>query len=125
MFDAVKTVLKCGGSVTEVSKFMKLSWDVVKMIDSSETLEEYRQTMYARNQKKLEQKQVAAIKAKEKEKESVPQIVETRQTVQITATHYMAEEMRKTNELLKLISNKLAFIVDELCGVKTDAKQDH
>ena len=36
------------------------------------------------------------------------------QSVTIQATHYMMEELRRTNELLTLISNKLAFVVDQL-----------
>ena len=43
-----------------------------------------------------------------------PQVVEHRQTVTIQATHYMMQEMKKTNELLELISRKLTFIVDQL-----------
>ena len=43
-----------------------------------------------------------------------PQVVEHRQTVTIQATHYMMQEMKKTNELLELISRKMAFIVDQL-----------
>ena len=38
-------------------------------------------------------------------------------------------EIQKQNELLTGISKKLAFIIDELCGVKTggnaDAEQDN
>ena len=43
-----------------------------------------------------------------------PQVVEHRQSVTIQATHYMMQEMKKTNELLELISRKLTFIVDQL-----------
>lgn len=43
-----------------------------------------------------------------------PQVIEHRQTVTVQATHYMMQEMKKTNELLDLISRKLAFIVDSL-----------
>jgi hypothetical protein len=38
------------------------------------------------------------------------------QSVTVIANHYMAEQLQKQTELLTLISNKLAFIVDELCG---------
>ena len=47
------------------------------------------------------------------------QVVEHHQTVTIQATHYMMEEMKKTNELLTLLNAKLAFIVEELAGCKT------
>ena len=43
-----------------------------------------------------------------------PQVVEHRQTVTIQATHYMMQEMKRTNELLELISRKLTFFVDQL-----------
>ena len=43
-----------------------------------------------------------------------PQVVEHRQTVTIQATHYMMQEMKRTNELLELISRKMAYIVDQL-----------
>lgn len=42
------------------------------------------------------------------------QVIEHRQTVTVQATHYMMQEMKKTNELLDLISRKLTFIVDSL-----------
>ena len=48
--------------------------------------------------------------------------VERQQTVTIQASFYMQKELEKTNELLTIISNKLAFIVDELCGVKPNAE---
>ena len=48
-------------------------------------------------------------------------VKEVRQTVTIQATHFMMQELQKMNNLLTLISNKLGFIVDELCGtVKKD-----
>lgn len=108
LFDAVKICLN-GSSVSETAKFMKLSQDVVRMIRDAENLEEYKALMFAKcNQKK---KQVAAIKAKE---EAPAQTVEHKHSVIIQATHYMESELKKQTELLTLISNKLAFIVDEL-----------
>lgn len=46
------------------------------------------------------------------------QVVEHRQSIVVQANHYMMEELKKQTETLKLISNKLAFIVDELTGTK-------
>ena len=109
VFDAVKICLNGGGSITETAKFMKLSQDVVRMIRDSENLQEYKALMYEKcNPKK---KQIAAIKAKETEK--TPENVKP-YSITIQATHYMEQELRKTNELLTLISNKIAFTVDEL-----------
>ena len=42
------------------------------------------------------------------------QVIEHRQTVTVQATHYMMQEMKRTNELLELISRKMAFIVESL-----------
>lgn len=50
--------------------------------------------------------------------EPAVQVIEHRQSVTIQATHYMHELLKEQNDLLKGISAKLAFIVDELCGVK-------
>ena len=50
-------------------------------------------------------------------------VIRHEQSVTIVANHYMAEEMKKQTELLELISRKLAFIVDELTGVKTYNEQ--
>ncbi len=132
-FKAIKILLKSGASVKEVMEYMEISEGVVYGVRAVDTFEEYKDE---RARKDLERKQVAAIKAKEaKAKEAaalvgavpaatlVPEnkpvevVKEVRQSVTIQATHYMEEQQRKTNELLTAISAKLAFIVDELCGV--------
>ena len=122
-FNAVKTLLKGGATVREVMEYLELSDNTVYMIKQAETLVEY-ENMIA--EKAFRDKQRAAIKAKEREQAAQPQaqpqdkpvevVKEVRQTVTVQATHFMMEEMRKTNELLTCISAKLAFIVDELCG---------
>lgn len=122
-FNAVKTLLKGGATVREVMEYLELSDNTVYMIKQAETLVEY-ENMIA--EKALRDKQRAAIKAKERKQAAQPQaqpqdkpveiVKEVRQTVTVQATHFMMEEMRKTNELLTCISAKLAFIVDELCG---------
>lgn len=127
IFDAAKLLIENGANNTEVAKYLKVSNDVVAMFRKSETYEEYQTLMYEYSQNM--RKRAAAIKAKEKEQEKkeepAAQVIEHRQTVTVQATWQMTQEMQKTNELLKQISNKLAFIVDELCGVKTDAKPDN
>lgn len=135
VFEAAKLLLENGATNGEIAKYLKISTDVVTFIRKAETYEEYQTIMYeySLKQRQREAARVAAIKAKETPKEeppqivpqTTPQIVEHRQTVTVQATWQMTQEMQKTNELLRLISNKLAYIVDELCGVKTDAKPDH
>jgi len=87
-------------------------------------------------------KQRAAIKAKEKaaaEKAAkaaekpqdtpaaVPQVAphitpavpqEVKHTVQVQATRFMEEQMKKQTELLTIICNKLGAIIDDLYGTK-------
>ena len=132
-YKAIKLLLKGGATVKEVMEYLQISEPVVYGVRNTENYAEY---INARAERELKRKQIAAMKAKEAEKkeakpEAKPEVKEVVQqmiepkSVQITATHYMQEEMRKTNELLKLISNKLAFIVDELCGVQTNAEQNH
>lgn len=135
IFDAVKILLQSNDNISEIAKFMKLSWDTVRMIRDSETLAEYKQKMYLKSgyyrqkvakeekakQEKEKQEKLQKAEAVAKEVGAVPaselipeKPVETRQTIVVQASHYMLEEQKKTNELLTLISNKLAFLLDEL-----------
>ena len=126
IFDAAKLLIENGANNTEVAKYLKVSMDVVAMFRKSETYEEYQTLMYEYSFNM--RKRAAAIKAKEQEnkqeKKEEPEtnknpqevIKEIRQTVTIQATHYMEEQIRKTNELLTIISNKLAAIIDDLYG---------
>lgn len=138
MFKAIKTLLKGGASAKEVSEYLNVSEPTVYACKKVDTHEEY---VNARTARDLERKQIAAIKAKEEKAqkakevaekvgavpasqlaEQIPQVVEHKQTVQITATHYMTEELREIKEVLKCISNKLAFIVNDLYGEKDVSK---
>jgi hypothetical protein len=121
-YKAIKTLLRGGATQKEASEYMQVSSSTAFLVAKAETYEEY-QHMNAERQ--LEQhKRVAAIKAKEAEKtvaqatpaQPASQVVEYRQNVTIQATHYMMQELQKMNETLSLISRKLAFIVDDLCG---------
>lgn len=133
IFDAAKLLLDGGAAYTEVSKYLKISTDVVAMIRKAETYEEYQTIMFEYSMKNKQR--AAAIKAKETEKnvaQTTPETkavdtnaVETKAVnptvVRIEATHYMMEELKKTNELLTGISAKLAAIVSDLYGVNNNA----
>ena len=129
IFSAAKLLMENGANNTEVSKYLKVSMDVVAMFRKAETYEEYQALMYQYSQEM--RKRQAAIKAKEQTKETAeptqttckPEEINRVVTVQLS--HYVMTEIQKQNELLTGISNKLAFIIDELCGVKTNAEQDH
>lgn len=117
-FKAIKTLLKGGATQKEAAEYMKVSPNTAFWVNKAETFEEYLQINASRH---LEKRQVAAIKAKEANKETpAPQVVEYRQNVTIQATHYMMQKLDETNALLKQISNKLACIVEDLYGKKDD-----
>ena len=125
-FKAIKIMLNGGATARECAEYMECSTGTVSTVRASETFEEYINNLHARHdkekpKKKPEKPQTAPAPVKEPEpapQQTPVQIVEHRQTVTIQATHYMMQELQRTNEYLKLISNKLAFIVDELCGTK-------
>ena len=130
LYDAAKLLLENGATHLEVAKYLKISKDVVGFIKKAETYEEYQTIMYEYSLKQRTRVAKRAIEAKkqdepkaepQKVEPETKQVVEYRQNVTIQATHYMQKELEKTNELLTIISNKLAFIVSDLYGVKTDA----
>ena len=119
IFDTVKTLLNSGVPGVEICDMLKLSHSVVYRIKGSNDIQAYkRKTLEYSNARSSVKKKRKEAKKEELPPEPAPQVVEHRQTVTIQATHYMMEEMRKTNELLATISNKLAYIVDDLYGVK-------
>lgn len=123
-FKAIKTLLRGGATQKEAAEYMKVSPNTAFWVAKAETFEEYQQITAERH---LEHKRVAVIKAKEAEKtaaQSTPaqpqQVVEYRQNVTIQATHYMMQKLEETNALLRQISNKLGYIVEDLYGKKDD-----
>lgn len=135
IFRAVKIMTAGGGTVAEIANYFNISVTTVSRVRAAETFEEYRNmlaAMHASEKKpappKMPEPVDAAaaeslpVNAKVPAAENLPapakgtpnQVVEYRQTVTVQATHYMMQEMRKTNELLDLISRKLTFIVDQL-----------
>lgn len=130
VFIAVKTLLENGATLKECAKYMKISLTTVKNIKASENYDEYRAILAAmadkqreRYKKEHQKKEPAPAPGKAPEPktpektEPQVQVVEHKQTVTVQATWQMMQEMQKTNKLLEGISNKLAFIVDELCGI--------
>ena len=65
--------------------------------------------------KELHYQMLRSVERKKKNEENQrKETVEHRVTVE--ATHYMMEELKEHTKLLKLISNKLAVIVEDLYG---------
>ena len=139
-FRAVKLMTAGGANIAEIAECFAISSSTVSRIRTSESYEDYcslraaeydqrKQERAEKNRKAVPQlqqpvqpqtygasqtQQSQAYAAPQPAQLPQPQVVEHRQSVTIQATHYMMQEMKKTNELLELISRKLTFIVDQL-----------
>jgi hypothetical protein len=107
VFNAVKAMLKGGATYAEISETVGIAPSTVYIIKKSASFEEYVGIQRRPN--------IVEAKSNEQNKQEVSNPT----VVKVEATHYMMQELQKTNELLKGISAKLAFIVDELTGVKS------
>ena len=128
LFRAVKIMIAGGATSTEISEYFNISLSSISRVRQAETFQEYRVMQAATYGKRKPAKTQDAPKQPEvvipaaqqnppmqqPAPAQQPQVVEHRQTVTIQATHYMMQEMKRTNELLELISRKMAFIVDQL-----------
>lgn len=120
-FRAIKILLNGGATTKEAAEFMQVSTATITYIRNSETYKEYKDMVAERSMRNRNAAKQTQAKPQESKPQEPAQVVkEVRQSVTIQATHYMMQELQKTNELLTLISRKLAFIVDELCGTKTE-----
>ena len=128
LFRAVKIMIAGGATSTEISEYFNISLSSISRVRQAESFQEYRVMQAATYGKRKPAKTQDAPKQPEvvipaaqqnppmqqPAPAQQPQVVEHRQTVTIQATHYMMQEMKRTNELLELISRKMAFIVDQL-----------
>lgn len=107
VFNGVKAMLKGGASQKEAAGYAGVCVNTVYRIQKAASYDEYLGYAYANGRN--------AYPAENPHNKQ-----ETKQTVIVQATWQMTQEMQNTNKLLEQISNKLAFIIDELCGVKTN-----
>lgn len=128
LFRAVKIMIAGGATSTEISEYFNISLSSISRVRQAESFQEYRVMQAATYGKRKPAKTTDAPKQPEQLNPAAPQnppaqqpapaqqpqVVEHRQTVTIQATHYMMQEMKRTNELLELISRKMAYIVDQL-----------
>ena len=118
MFNAVKTLLNGGATYDEVNSYMGVSLASIGRISTAETYADYKQMIAASaialKKKREAQKAVEAPTEKPAEPATEAPVKEVKTSVTIQDTHYMMQEMQETNRLLKEISNKLAFIVEQL-----------
>ncbi len=113
IFNAIKRLQADGATVKECVDYFDISDSTIRRVFYAETFEEYK------NETAVRSASMKAIRAKEQQNVQPAQqevIHKHEQSVTVIANHYMMEELKEHTRLLTLISNKLAFIVDELTG---------
>ena len=105
IFSAIKTLQQGGAKPGEAAGYMNISPSQAGRIFKCESFEEYENETF---------KIVQAMRGEKQNSDKKEQSKEVHHTVEIQATHYMMEELKKQTKLLETISNKIAFIVDEL-----------
>lgn len=125
-FNAIKILIKNGAPSIECKKYFMISDATYYRIKSAENWTEYKNIIAAMAVKKKEkEKKEAEKKAEESRDEKITEMKEDLKPIptvtQISSNmagnyqyNRMIEEIRKQNELLTLISAKLAFIVEAL-----------
>lgn len=107
LFKAAKTLIKGGATNKEIAEYLCISAWTVNEIKNSEDYTEYRNSINARyaDRKKATSSQIQSTETN---------IVEHRQSITVQATHYVEMEIKKQTEILTLISNKLAYIMENV-----------
>ena len=112
-YNAIRILLESGETIDAIVKAFQCKKETVLLVKRCKTYEEYRQESSA----------LKAIAKAEKQKEKKQNTATTNTNantgmnigqIKIEATHYMMEELKRGNELLTLISNKLTAIMEEL-----------
>lgn len=124
-FNAIKILIKNGAPSIECKKYFMISDATYYRIKSAENWTEYKNIIAAMAVKKKEKEKKEAEKKTEESREKITEIKEDLKPIPAVtpisssmSSNYqynrMIEEIRKQNELLTLISAKLAFIVEAL-----------
>lgn len=137
MFDCIKILLNGKASYTEIQEYTNVGRTTISRIAHSESWEDYEQQMAAmraawhcRVAEKKAKEQATAETEREWKENAARSAAEAVKAVpaaslvppagqMITVPYRVYELLTKQNELLTSISNKLAFIVDELTGVQS------
>lgn len=111
-YEVCKLMLKGGASVKEVSEYMKISANVVYDIKNADSYDDYKQ--------KIAEYAIRRRKAQKPEDDKRPEapVADDKKPGGTLSSNYQInriyELMKSQNELLTLISNKLAYIVESL-----------
>lgn len=113
VFKAVKILIDAGETYPKVAEYMKLSVATIGRINQSETYEEYQALV---SEISIAAARAAKAKkaagAKKEAQPSAPQPQSSSTVVQVP--YYVVQKLDKIIDLLTVISNKTAFIVEDL-----------
>lgn len=101
-FKAIKLMQKGGATVKDILEYYAVSVDTLRRIRRVDTFAEYIANQRAHNAPKEPQEKVEPLKQVGGQLSSGYQM------------NRIYEALKEQNEILKLLSNKVAFIVDEL-----------
>jgi hypothetical protein len=143
-YDAIRIMLQSGADLEEAAKTMEVTVSTAKAVKSTNSYEDCLQQIranvylardaYWRKKKEKAAKAAAKTAAKAEPKETqtpAPQAPAPRvapretilPTVTLVANHYLMEEIRKQTELLRTISAKVGWLVEELSGSTPKGEQ--
>lgn len=116
-FSVIKILLNGGASVKEAAKYMGVSDVTVYAIKNAETFVEYKNI--AAEKAIARKREIEKNKAqKEQPKAETPVVTDDRQKGGTISANYQInriyEVLKRLDETMTLVSNKLGFIVDEL-----------
>lgn len=115
-FAAVKSFIEAGATYKDVKKFYGLAADTVSRIKATQTYEEYRNRCLSDSQRKLAKAKARAKATSDIEKITKPAVT-TQPAVTVPSPLFqqdVRELLKEQNTYLKLISSKLAYIVEQL-----------
>jgi len=112
-YNTVKTLMKTGKFTQEqIADIIGRTASAISAMYSSDTFDEYLKKRIANSRKYNKHKRETPGNAP---KQPV-QTAEAQQPAPVQLPFYVMEQLRKTNELLTGISQKLAYIVEDLYG---------
>ena len=119
LFWAVKTMLNAKALRKEIAEYFGISVCTVDRVQASESFDEYKQILAAMAAKNRERKagKTPSAPAPEPEPVKAPEggkMVEIGRQNAAYINNRLFELLKEQNDLLKLISNKLVYIVEQL-----------
>lgn len=114
-YNAIRILLESGETVEVVAETFQCKQETVLLVKRCNTYDQYKQECISL--KAMAKARAAKEKKKTENAGNTTGSMNIGQ-IKIEATHYMMEELKRNNELLTLISNKLTAIMEELGVIK-------